>query len=64
MSRLTREKDQWECRVLGGCQIEEYIARCANVEVEDVADVCIDCPLMPIVNALAEYEDREGLTNE
>jgi hypothetical protein len=44
--------------------MEEYIARCANVEVEDVINICTDCPLMPIVNALAEYEDKEGLTNE
>ena len=64
MARLTRIKDEWECRYLGGCQMEEYIAQCANVEVEDVDNICTDCPLMPIVNALAEYEDREGLTYE
>ena len=64
MARLTRMKDEWECRVLGGCQMEEYIARCFKGEVEDIVDVCTDCPLMPIVNALAEYEDREGLTYE
>ena len=25
MSRLTRPKDEWECRVAGGCPMEDYI---------------------------------------
>ena len=55
MSRLTRPKDEWECRVAGGCPMEDYILNHEGV----LEDICDDCPLMPVANRLAEYDDAK-----
>jgi hypothetical protein len=57
MERMTRPKDKYECRIAGGCPIEGWMMEC--IEGELVRNPCDECPIMPIVNKLAEYEDME-----
>lgn len=57
MERMTRPKDKYECRIAGGCPIEGWMMEC--IEGELVRNPCDECPIMPIVNKLAEYEDKE-----
>ena len=57
MKRMTRPKDKYECRIAGGCPIENWMLEC--VEGELVRSPCVECPIMPIINKLAEYEDLE-----
>ena len=40
MSRLTRPKDEWECRVAGGCPMEDYILN--HVRRNQVFITCCD----------------------
>ena len=62
MARMTRPKDEYECRIAGGCTIENWILECTDGEL--IFDcLCDNCPVMPIVNKLAEYEDLEENTN-
>ena len=56
MSRLTRPKDEWECRFSGGCPAESWILRHADGNI-DVDYLCGDCPFEAYINKLAEYED-------
>lgn len=58
MVRLTREKDNYECRVANGCPIEEWVLEHVR-DGELVGDLCDDCPVMVYINKLAEYEDGE-----
>lgn len=60
MERLTRKKDNYPCRLAGGCMAEEWMVSCYHGEVgypEGV--VCDTCPFMKYINTLAEYEDKE-----
>lgn len=56
--RMTREKDQYECRIAGGCPTALWLEG-HNIEVEDEAELCEDCPFEKYINKLAEFEDRE-----
>ena len=58
MERLTRKKDQYPCRMAGGCPAENWIAEEANVRIYDLGNVCDKCPFEKYINALAEYEDK------
>ena len=58
MSRLTRPKDRWECRIAGGCPVEEWLAT-HDVKIEDEIYFCEDCPFEKYINKLAEYDDAE-----
>ena len=55
MARLTRPMDEYECRIAGGCPIEDWLINKGYVISEFI---CEDCPVKPIVNNLAEYEDK------
>ena len=57
MARMTRPKDKYECRIAGGCPIEDWMMEC--IEGELVRNPCDECPMMPIINKLAVYEDME-----
>ena len=59
MARMTRPKDEYKCRIVGGCPIEDWILECIDGEL--IRDLCDNCPVMSIVNKLAEYEDLEGV---
>lgn len=56
MARLTREKDEYSCRIKGGCEAEEWMWWKYG-EYPD--DICKGCPFKKIINKLAEYEDKE-----
>ena len=53
MSRLTRKKDQYPCRMAGGCPADEWIYNHGG----DPDDCCVDCPFEKYINALAKHED-------
>ena len=55
MARLTREKDKFVCRIADCYKIESWIEDMDG----DTSNMCDNCPIMPIVNKLAEYEDKE-----
>ena len=59
MERLTRQKDEYPCRI-ADCNMEKYLES-LNVEDFSLLDYCTNCPIFPIVNKLAEYEDKEEL---
>lgn len=58
MSRLTRPKDRYECRIAGGCPAEDWICECTN-DGELANLPCATCPFEKYINKLAEYEDKE-----
>ena len=58
MVRLTRRKDEFECRMAGGCPAEDWICECTDGG-ELVHLPCDNCPFEPYINKLAEYEDLE-----
>lgn len=58
MERLTREKDDYECRVGGGCPAEDWM-RSLYGEYPS-KDICEFCPFEKYINKLAEIEDKQG----
>ena len=59
MTRLTRIKDEYECRI-GNCLAEDWIENITGeVAFNWPGDVCKDCPFEKYINRLAEYEDKE-----
>ena len=54
MRKYTRVKDEFECRLAGGCPAEDWILDHNG----DIDDVCADCPFMEMINELADYEDK------
>ena len=58
MERLTRKKDQYPCRMAGGCPAENWIAEEANVRIYNLGNVCDKKKKKKYINALAEYEDK------
>lgn len=56
LERLTRVKDEYECRIKD-CPAEDWMFDLYGYYSESV--ICDDCPFLPIVNKLAEYEDKE-----
>lgn len=61
MKRLTRPKDNYECRI-NGCQIEDWLLKLGVDAISEY--VCDDCYLMPFINKLAEYEDAAELAED
>lgn len=61
MSRLTREKDEYRCRIKECC-MEEWVEELTGVTSynwETSSEfMCDNCPLEKYVNKLAEYEDE------
>ena len=64
MSRMTRLKDNWECRI-DECGAEEWMSDLYG-HYPRVDDICSVCPFFEYIKRLAEYEDlvekmkREG----
>lgn len=54
MIRMTRRKDQYECRI-DGCPAEDWFDNIGYI-YED-AGYCQTCPFRKYINKLAEYED-------
>lgn len=54
MIRMTRRKDQYECRI-DGCPAEDWFDNIGHI-YED-ASYCQTCPFEKYINKLAEYED-------
>lgn len=54
MARLTRKKDQYPCRMAGGCPADEWIIKHGG----NPDNSCNDCPFEKYINALADYEDE------
>ena len=59
MRRLTRQKDEWPCRLAGGCPAEGWIEDLGYNLDEMEGDICNDCPFEKYINKLAEYEDEK-----
>lgn len=57
--RLTREKDEYECRIAGGCPAENWMYALYG---EYPTDCCHNCPFEIFINKLAEFEDKEEET--
>ena len=57
--RLTRVKDEYECRIAGGCPAEDWMYDLYG----EVANCCFNCPFEVYINKLAEYEDKEEINN-
>ncbi len=56
MARLTREKDEYPCRIKGGCEAEEWMWQKYGKYPDNI---CKGCPFKKIINKLAKYEDKE-----
>lgn len=56
--RLTRVKDDYECRVSGGCSAEDWMFDFYGEYPE--GDICESCPFEKYINKLAEIEDKQG----
>lgn len=57
--RLTRLKDEYECRI-PGCPAEEWIEQDLGFNLNEAdEEVCLNCPFEKYINRLAEYEDEE-----
>lgn len=54
MSRLTRKKDQYPCRIANSCPAEEWIEENTGAYC---SDICENCPFEKYINTLAMYED-------
>ena len=57
MERLTRAKDQYPCRIAGGCPAEDWIEGLGYDLDKMEGDMCSDCPFEEYINTLADYED-------
>lgn len=53
---FTREKDNFECRIAGGCPAEDWLCEIYG-EYPDEGSVCKNCPFEEIINELGKYED-------
>ena len=61
MIRLTRPKDEWECRLAGACTVEDWIMDNLGVSLDMLKEnVCDNCPFIKHINKLADYEDKES----
>ena len=58
MARLTRKKDQYPCRIAGGCPVEDWLIDSGAI-LDDSTRLCDNCPIEKYINKLAEYEDKE-----
>lgn len=57
--RMTREKDKYECRFLGGCPAEDWIEEITDTHTSDWKECpCDNCPFMKYINYLAKLEDE------
>lgn len=54
--RLTREKDEYECRIMVCCA-EEWMKKLYGIFPPE--SLCDNCPFESLVNKLAEFEDKE-----
>ena len=59
MIRMTRVKDEWPCRIAGGCPAEEWIEDLEYDLDEMTGHTCANCPFEIYINKLAEYEDEK-----
>ena len=59
MVRLTRQKDEYECRIPGRCPAEEWIEDLGYDLDEMTGHICASCPFEIYINKLAEYEDEK-----
>ena len=65
MKRLTRAKDQYECRIAGGCPAEDWIEDIIDYKPHKWAEEpCDNCPFEKYINRLAEMEDMEELMED
>ena len=53
--RLTRERDEYECRMAGSCPAEEWMYVLYG---KYPVNFCYNCPFEMYINKLAEYEDK------
>ncbi len=58
MERLTRVKDEYECRVGGGCPAEDWMRDLYGFYPD--GNICEHCPFEKYINKLAEIEDKQG----
>lgn len=60
MNRLTREKDNYECRIKGGCRADQWMYEIYGKYPYDISDmdICDVCPFMAIINLFARREDE------
>ena len=58
MARLTRVKDEYECRI-DGCSAEDWMLETYGHYPRIQADICGNCPFIKYINKLADYEDQE-----
>lgn len=61
MLRMTRKKDQYPCRIAGGCPAEEWIEEVTGINCYDhcfAEKMCSNCPFEAYINRLAELEDE------
>lgn len=56
MSRLTRTKDEYECRMSNPCPAEDWMHDTYGLYPQ--TSICDDCPFEKYINKLAEYEDK------
>lgn len=59
--RLTREKDEYECRI-ASCLVEDWIEEITGITIynwKSDKNVCDNCPFEKYINKLAEFEDKE-----
>ena len=62
--RLTREKDEYECRI-ASCFAEDWIEEITGITIynwKSDTNVCDNCPFEKYINKLAEFEDKEEET--
>ena len=57
--RLTRKKDEYECRI-ANCNAEEWMNKLYGDFPPE--NLCDNCPFESFVNKLAEFEDKEEET--
>lgn len=60
MKRLTRRKDSFECRFLGGCPADTWMMSVTktNSVTWGENNPCDACPFEKYINRLAELEDE------
>ena len=59
MERMTRTKDKYECRFLGGCPAEVWIEMVSGLDYTHWScSPCDCCPFEKYINRLAEMEDK------
>jgi hypothetical protein len=59
--RMTRKKDNFPCRIAGGCKAEEWMQDHYTEEIYPSKNICYDCPFEELINKLADYEDKEEM---